>query len=153
MYAASVSAFLRHREIRKEDSMRKRYTTITCIFPQDPGKHYVYKTMLQGLKKGDLVVVECPNKAGFAIVGVWDQHEDERTRSQATKWAFQKIEVDELRRLKDDEATSRELDRKNKEEKARVHRLMAAIINDPYRRSEFINKMQEFLREEKMPKF
>ena len=133
--------------------MRKNYTTITCIFPQDPGKRYVYKTMLQGLKKGDEVIVECSNIRGYTIASVWDQHEDPRTRSQATKWAFQKIEIDELRRLKDDEATSRELDRKNKEEKARVHRLMAAIINDPYRRSEFINKMQEFLREEKMPKF
>lgn len=127
--------------------MRKRYTTITCIYHQDPGKHYVYKTYLTDLKKGDLVIVECNTLLGFAIVGVWNQYEDLLTRSQATKWAFQKVDVQALADIYRDAAREEQHIREEKEQRARVHRLMSHVIDDPMRREEFLEKMAEFLRE------
>lgn len=133
--------------------MRKRYTTITCIFKEDPSKHYVYKTFLTDLKKGDLVIVECPNRVGFAIVGVWDQLENESTRSQATKWAFQKVDIQALADIRDAVKREEHILREEKEQRARFHRLIGHVLNDPARRAEFLDKMAEFFREEKMPKF
>lgn len=85
-------------------------------------KTYTYKTNIQDLKVGDLVVVECQGNSsnfGFAIARVVTiDEEPEYTASIHYKWVVGKVNLDEFTQLKIEEdmivANIKQLEKKAK---------------------------------------
>lgn len=83
-------------------------------------KTYHYLTDIEGLKKGDIVVVDSPN-SGFVCVEVVSTETDEIAVKNASKWVVCKVDVDGYKARAEREA-------KRKTLIAQLHKMQSKML-------------------------
>lgn len=99
---------------------------IRCAY-EPSGKEYVFKTMLQDVKKDDLLMVQTDTRWGYTVVKVLEVDVEPDLESNIEyKWAFSRVAVEELKEFtsQEDEAVRQVQAAERRRKKAELRKTM-----------------------------